>query len=123
MRYEKMQRGIFDCWHYDEYIAYSGDCSVRVAFTATDSVDDFKVLALQYESMDDDGNIPFSTVELYDYGTLSVDRAFAVEMILEGTIPEYGISYVDAQGNTRLFSVNPSGYDDSLLLQEFTPTE
>lgn len=107
---------------YDEYIAYSGDYSARVAFTAAEPIDDFKVLALQYESIDEEGNIQFSTTELYHYGTLTVDRALVVELVLEGTIPGYGISYVDAQGNTRLFSVNLSGYDGSLLLEEVMKT-
>lgn len=108
---------------YDEYIAYSGEYSTRVAFTTEDSVEDFKVLALQYESIDEEGNIQFSITELYDYGTLVSDRVLVVEMIFEGMIPEYGISYMDAQGNTKVFSVNISGYDGSLLLQEVVQTE
>lgn len=108
---------------YDEYIAYSGEYSARVAFTTEDSVEDFKVLALQYESMDEEGNIQFSTTELYDYGILVSDRVLVVEMIFEGTIPGYGISYMDEQGNTKVFSVNISGYDGSLLLQEVVQTE
>lgn len=108
---------------YDVYSAYSGDDSVRVAFTTTESVKGFKILSLQYESIEDGGNLQFSTTELYDYGTMTADKTFVVEMLFAGAIPGYGISYVDAQGNTRQFSINTSGYDGSLLLQSFTKVE
>ena len=108
---------------HDEYIAYSGDYSVQVAFTAAEPVDHFKVLALQYGPIDEEGNIRFFTTELHDHGTLTADRALVVEMVFEGTIPGYGISYMDAQGNTRLFSVEVSGYDGSLLLREIMQAE
>lgn len=109
-----------DC---DEFVAYSGEYATRVAFMAADCVYNFKVLALQFESVDEDGNLYFSIAELYDHGTLAPDRALVVELIFEGAIPGYGISYTDAQGNARLYSVNLSGYDGSLLLQEITQTQ
>lgn len=108
---------------HDEFVAYSGEYATSVAFTAADCVYDFKVLALQLESVDEEGNLYFSTTELYDYGELAADRAFVVELVFEGAIPGYGISYVDVRGNTRLYSVNLSGYDGSLLLQQIVQTQ
>lgn len=108
---------------YDEYIAYTGDFSSRIAFTTTGSVKEFKVLELQFEAIDDEGNIQFTSEKLFNYGTLTADRALMVEMIFEGSIPGYGISYVDAGGNTRMFSIELSGMDGSLSLQEFTQAQ
>lgn len=102
----------------DEFWAYAGENSARIVFTAKDSLDDFKVLELSCESVDENGVIQYSVTELYAYGTLRAERALVVELIFEGTIPGYGISYVDAEGNTRAFSVDISGYDGSLMLEE-----
>lgn len=102
----------------DEFLAYAGENSARVVFRATDSLADFKVLKLDCESVDENGVIQYAVTELYAHGTLTAKRALIVELIFEGTIPGYGISYVDAEGNTRAFSVNISGYDGSLILEE-----
>lgn len=103
---------------YDEFDAYDGADQVWVAFSTTDDVKNFKLLSLQYESMDEDGKIQYSVTELLNYGDLKEDCPLVVSMILEGTIPGYGISYEDMQGNRRMYSVNLSGYDGSLFLME-----
>lgn len=92
-----------------------------IYFSTEQTVTDFKELSLTFESVDDDGNVRFSVEKTYDHGTMTPEVPLLVRMELMGTIPNNGISYVDSNGNTRYFSLNVSGYDGSLLLEEFSP--
>ena len=92
-----------------------------IYFSTDQTVTDFKELSLTFESVDDDGNVRFAVEETYDHGTMTPEVPLLVRMELMGTIPNNGISYIDSNGNTRYFSLNVSGYDGSLLLEEFSP--
>ena len=54
---------------------------------------------------------------------MTVDTPVAVQLGFMGTIPNYGISYVDGGGNLRRFALVQSGYDGSVLLDEADPLE
>lgn len=90
-------------------------------FSAERAVTDFQVLTLALESIDEDGNARFVIEEVYTHGALTPEVPLLVRMELMGTIPNNGISYVDADGQTRYFTLGVSGYDGSLLLTAFTP--
>lgn len=104
---------------YDEFTADDSDARVRVLFTAKAPSKSFKVYALTFNDVDEDGKINYQTQEIYFADTLMPQRPLVVEMTFYGDMPSYGISYVDETGATRLFSVNLSGEDGSLLLSEF----
>ena len=104
---------------YDEFIADTTESQVGVLFITDSSVTDFKVLGLTLDSVDHNGKVAFSTKELYALDVLAPERPLMVRLTLFGTIPHYGISYVDGSGATRNFAVEVSGMDGSLLLTEF----
>ena len=54
---------------------------------------------------------------------MTVDTPVAVQLGFMGTIPNYGISYVDENGDLRRFALVQSGYDGSVLLDEADPRE
>lgn len=110
-----------DLSDYERTILGLDESLPLVCFTSEKTVTDFRVLLLNLESVDESGNISFSTEEVYDSSTLTVNEPLLVRMELMGTIPTNGISYVDENGVTRYFAVEVSGYDGSLLLTEFTP--
>lgn len=91
-----------------------------IYFSTENTVEDFKVLSLTFESIDDDGNVKFTVEEIYNCGTMTPEEPQLIRMELMGTIPNNGISYVDTNGQTRYFAVEVSGYDGSLMLTEFT---
>ncbi len=104
---------------YDGFVADTTEPQARVVFTTDRIVENFKVLALTLEDVDDNGKMIFSTKELYTLDTLVPDRPLVVSMTFYGTIPYYGVSYVDGKGKTRNFAVEVSGEDGSLSLTEF----
>lgn len=92
-----------------------------VCFTSEQTVTDFRVLSLTFVSVDESGSLVFSTEETHYQEALTPEVPLLVRMELMGTIPNNGISYVDATGATRYFALEVSGFDGSLLLSAFEP--
>ena len=105
---------------YTEYVADSSEYESKVAFIAASRVTDFKVLSLELVDFKEDGTIKFDSKEIYSQEELSKDAPLIVTMTFVGEIPNYGISYVDENGQTKTFSIGISGYDGSLFLDEIT---
>lgn len=110
-----VQGDLSDC---EKYIPNDEEEQVLIVFSSDSKVKDFKILALSSGEFNDDGKAIFSTVELYNYGTLEPEHPLVAGMTFIGSIPNNGISYVDENGITRFFAVEVSGYDGSLLLSE-----
>lgn len=120
---------------YDKYDEYYADAALdaalgadmettveaeAVAFFTDREVTGFKVMALEFEEADENGNIVFSAETLYRQKRLMPERPLVVTAPFYGTIPGWGISYRDADGRTRSFAVTVSGEDGSVLLEEIT---
>lgn len=105
----------------EKIILDSGAYTARLLFTADGPVRDFTVLRLNAEVFGEDGRIEFST-EPAAAGELSPTNPVAVQLAFLGTIPNYGISYVDSSGTLRRFALFESGYDGSILLEEADPS-
>lgn len=103
---------------YDVFVAGKSEHQVKVAFSASATVRDFKVLALSAPDFKD-GKMTFKVKELYTQGSLTPKRPLVVTMVFYGDIPNNGISYVDESGATKRFSVSISGNDGSLILAAF----
>ncbi len=104
---------------YDEFIADTDESQEKILFMAHSTVKDFQVLSLSLEDVDENGKVTFSTEKIYSLDALTPERPLMVGMTFYGTIPSYGISYVDENGAARSFAVEISGMDGSLILQEF----
>jgi hypothetical protein len=104
---------------YDEFSIDETEPQSRVALTTDRTVHELNVLMLALESVDDDGNIHFSTEELLEDYSLLPDTPLVLVMTFYGSIPQYGISYEDESGTTRYFAFTVSGEDGSILLDEF----
>lgn len=110
-----------DLSDYDRIILGLDEEKPLICFTTERTVTDFRVLTLTFISADENGNLAFSTEETHYQEALTPEVPLLVRMELMGTIPNNGISYVDANGAARYFAVEMSGFDGSLLLTEFTP--
>lgn len=95
----------------DEFAFYA-------VFRSDVRITDVKVLGLTFIDADENGNITFDREVLYTAREIGPDFNLAVHLIVDGSIPAYGISYVDADGTIKSFSVNMSGEDGSLYLAE-----
>ena len=95
----------------DEYAFYA-------VFRTDVKITDVKVLGLTFVDADESGVITFDKEVLHTVDEIGPDFNLAVHLTAEGSIPAYGISYVDADGTVKSFSVNMSGEDSSLYLAE-----
>ena len=57
--------------------------------------------------------------ELYTMDEIDPDHAFLAQVVFWGDMTTYGISFTDADGETRHFAVSISGKDGSLICQEY----
>lgn len=95
----------------DEYAFYA-------VFRTDVKITDVKVLGLTFVDADESGVMTFDKEVLHTVDEIGPDFNLAVHLTAEGSIPAYGISYVDADGTVKSFSVNMSGEDGSLYLAE-----
>lgn len=103
---------------HDEYRA-SENAHAGVLFTAVNPVKDFRLLAIQLQDVDKDGNAIFSKEKVYQQNILTPEQPLVAYLDFFGDIPNNGIAFVDEKGNTRYFAVSISGEDGSLQLIEF----
>ena len=104
---------------YDEYIADEDENAAIIVFAVENEVREFSLDTLEFTGFDDNDNIQFKITDSYMYGTLTSERELAVQLLLEGTLPNYGISYLDSNGVMRHQYITMSGEDGSILLIEW----
>lgn len=104
---------------FDDFVADSNDGQMAIAFT-TDVVNrDFSILALTFEDIDAEGKMSFQSEVLHKQDSLTPERPLVVHLTFGGTIPNYGISYLDEDGQLRHFYLAMSGLDGSIQLIEY----
>ena len=86
-----------------------------VTIMADAPVSDVALLSLEFTG----GETPFDATTILERGDIGPDDPLVVKIAFPGDIPSYGISYTDAQGQTRRCAIEMSGYDGSLLLVDF----
>lgn len=107
----------------DEFVAHSGEYEVGIVFTTErPAVQNFKVLSISLEEVDNDVAV-YSVLELYSRDALTPERPLLVRTTFPGDMPSNGICCTDDDGQTRYFSVSESGFDGSLILNEFVRSE
>ena len=107
----------------DEFEAHSGEYEVGIVFTTErPAVRDFKVLSISLEDVDNDVAV-YSVLELHTKDALTPERPLLVRTTFPGDMPSNGICYTDDSGATRYFSVSESGFDGSLVLNEFVRSD
>ena len=69
---------------------------------------------------DENYNIIFDIDERYALDALTPENPLLVKMTFFGDLPSYGFSFDDETGKTRYFSISLSGYDGSIIVNEFS---
>lgn len=111
-----------DAEAFDEYAVFKVDeseYSTTILFIAEGTVTDFSFLSLSIKDVDENGKATFDTESLYKLDTLTEEKPLEVTLTFYGDSPVYGISYKDAQGVTKNYTVTISGEDGSVILSEF----
>ena len=99
-----------------DWVIVDDTLPLEAVFCTTVPVEEFTVVSLFLQG--DGSELNFDVTELYEYGTLTPEQPFGVVLTSYGTIPSYGVSFTDPNGDYRLFGVNVSGLDGSLELTE-----
>ena len=111
-----------DAEAFDEYAVFTVDeseYSTKILFMAEGTVTDFNFLSLLIKDVDENGNMTFDSQSLYSRDVLTEDKPLEVTLTFYGDTPAYGISYKDAQGITKNYTVTISGEDGAIILSEF----
>lgn len=89
-----------------------------VVFSTNTAVKDFTLWAIEIYDVDEEGNPKFYCGDILDMGTLTPEEDKLVIIDFPGDLPQYAVSYREADGTFKRFSVSISGYDGSLVLEE-----
>lgn len=100
---------------YDAY--REEDPMAEIVLLPTRSVTDFHYFTVGFR--EDGGQILLAREEdLYTVDTLSPDRPLLLAIPFVETIPNRGVSYVDADGTLRQYAIVESGKDGTIFLME-----
>jgi len=104
-------------WSDYEEVSYGDSANaMKIGIQAVQSVTDFALNKLTY---DEDGN-PKVSEEIYTADNFGEELSLIMATLeMNGDLPEYGISFVDAEGVAHEYTLNVSGEDGSLNLIPF----
>lgn len=91
---------------------------VQIAVLAQRPLKHIKVLNLDCVGVDENGKAHFTTSELFSLDTLLPAQPLILTIPMLGTIPHYGISYMEDR-KAYQFAITESGEDGSLVLMSF----
>ena len=92
-----------------EYISY-------ILFTAEDKVTDVRVYAMDFV---EDGFVPAE--ELYAADTMIKGETLLGGVVFWGDMTTYGVSFTDLNNEPHYYSLSQSGFDGSLVANEYIP--
>ena len=101
-------------YHFEE-----SDTPSVFSVCAADRLNDFRILGLRYEGSDEEGKPGFVTWELFYQEVMIPEEEITVIADVSGTMPNVGISYDDASGDSHYWYLTLSGYDGSLEVIPF----
>lgn len=108
-----------DVSNYKAFHPYESSGIQKVVFYTDEIVTDFKVLALEETGYDENYNSIYSIDELYTLEEFVPNEPFVVSLLDYEFIPRNGFSYTDKNGRSWRFAISQSGYDGSMILEQF----
>lgn len=103
---------------HDECSIEGGSPRTDIVFRTSTEVMDFTVLGLIINEVRADGTLDASTRTLYTQEHLTPDAPLVVHLTFYGDLPTYGVSYTDTDGQTVYKTLEISGEDGSLVLND-----
>ena len=100
---------------YHAYWSDEVDFITSIGFTPTETLTDVQFGVLDWFERE---QYTMSEV-LYTMDELDPDRCFLAQVVFWGDMTTYGISFTDADGETRHYAISISGMDGSLLCTEY----
>ena len=101
----------------DLFIRSKSDYGRFVVFSANTRVKDFRLYNIAIPAGDE--IVYHCEKPVLHYDDLSADKSLVVYMQMPETVPWYGISYTDENGDTVKYAIHASGMDGSVILEKF----
>ena len=102
---------------YDVYSDGTSESQARMVFFTDAPVENFKLVELTPEYyIEDEGTLVYSVTDLYSRGTFTPSHPLVASLNFKGDLPSYGVSYTDADGLEKVYAVEISGEDGSLII-------
>ncbi len=105
-----------------DYITYEpvdkNEFTSYVVFTAKKEVKKFRIVDLEANFVDENGNADFIVHERLNVDSLTSAKSLRAGYNFGETLPTCGFMYTDDSGKDRLFALGMSGMDGSLLMWE-----
>lgn len=101
---------------FSEIYPTDAEYETTIAFRSEEDVADFKLLALEFRDVDENGKVTFGRTEVFGVPQLKAGVPLAVPMSFPGDIPSNGFSYTDSDGAAKAFTIGVSGKDGSLYV-------
>ncbi len=102
-----------------DYAAYNASPDSMIMFATDKNVKDFRILSVTAVFTEDSDELSFTAFPEAYLGNLTPERDFAVQLGFMGDMPNYGFSYKDMNGDYRRFLLMISGFDGSVIAEEF----
>lgn len=102
---------------YDTFVINDMNGATMLAFCTDVTVTEFCVNSVEYDYSNNGQQHIFETLA-YEYGELNPARPLVLKMIIPEGMPQYDISYMDADGTKRSFTVLESGETGEFFLHE-----
>ncbi len=106
-----------------DYISYEPDYTdqytTHILFSVDKTVKNFRIVELSMKDVDDSGHVEFLYEEKYKLDELTPEKPLCAGMNFPGDTPHNGYLITDDNGKDRLFIIDLSGRDGSLLNYEY----
>ncbi|MGN0400963.1 MAG: hypothetical protein ACI4HQ_01725 [Acetatifactor sp.] len=99
-------------------VCSDGEYSMEVVVSTNKRITDVHVLSLMAEDIDEDNRMVYSGTDVDIFEELTPDTSLVITLEFMGDMPNYGISYVDEKGDRQLKTIQLSGYDGSIFLED-----
>lgn len=97
----------------------SSSCQTALKFTAGHEVKDIKFMDLEFVDVDENDQPIFNEKVVYELEKINPENPAVVCVAFLGDIPNLGISYTDKDGNTKKYTVSESGFDGTVILNQY----
>ena len=103
---------------YHECILDHSAYATQIGFEAAETISDVSVLTLSLADVPESGELLFDATVEYSLPELTPDMPLVVSAGFGETVPTVGISFLDPNGDRKIYGITMSGEDHSILLQE-----
>ena len=102
-----------------DHVSISTEEPITTLVFSTDvTVKEFKILNLEITDYDEENGIQYKYETAFIQEALTPDRSLVCDLTFAGDLPTLGFSYIDTDGNLKIFSIGISGEDGSVVVSE-----